>query len=95
MYSETPCPVKPEDKEIGSLPSASGLGAPNEDEEPNCPVKGVFNTNSSLDVAVLGIDIKDSACHSYQTWHSLVSRQIDTWSSELLGRYSGSLIENK
>ncbi|CAK5268543.1 unnamed protein product [Mycena citricolor] len=34
---------------------------------------------------------KFSACHSYQTWRWLVSLQIFTWSSELLGRYSGTL----
>lgn len=97
MYSETPVPVKAlgGDKKIGSI---SGLGAPkvdNEEEEENCPPKGDFNNNSSLDAAVLGIDMNDSACHSYQTWRSLVSRQMDTWSSELLGRYNGSWIENK
>jgi hypothetical protein len=99
-YSEAPFPVETlgKEKKSGSLPSATGLGATNDDdeeEEINCPPKGCPNNNSSLDVAVLGIDMKDSACHSYQTWCSLVSRQMDTWSSELLGRYSGSLIENK
>ena len=99
MYSDAHFPVKTlgEERKSGSLPSASGLRAPNpndEDEELNCPPKGCPNNNSSLDVAVVGIDMKDSACHSYQTWCSLVSRQMDTWSSELLGRYNGSLIEN-
>ena len=93
-YSEAPFPVETLGKErkIGSLLSASGLGAPNVDGE---EAKGCPNNNSSLDAAVLGIDMKDSACHSYQTWCSLVSRQMDTWSSELLGRYNGSWIENK
>ena len=66
---------------IESLPSTNGLGTPNvdaEDEEVSCPPKGCPNTNSSLDAAVLGIEMKDSACHSYQTWCSLVSRQMDT-----------------
>lgn len=99
-YSEAPFPVETlgKEKKSGSLPSTSGLGAPNvddEEEEKSCPPKGCPNNNSSLDVAVLGIDMKDSACHSYQTWCSLVSRQMDTWSSELLGRYNGSLIQNK
>ena len=98
-YSEAPFPIETLGKErkTGSLPSISGLGAPtvdDEEEEINCPPKGGPN-KSSLDAAVLGIDMKDSACHSYQTWCSLVSRQMDTWSSELLGRYNGSLIENK
>lgn len=35
-------------------------------------------------------DRKDSACHSYHTCRSLVRRQMETCSSELLGRYSGS-----
>lgn len=33
---------------------------------------------------------KASACHSYHTWRSFVSLQIETCNSELLGRYSGS-----
>lgn len=32
----------------------------------------------------------DSAYHSYQTFRSLVNRQIDTCTWELLGKYNGS-----
>jgi len=95
--SETPLQVKSmgEEKNSGSLPSISGLGTPNAENEDEEVTKGCLNNKSSLVAAVLGIDMKDSACHSYQTWRSLVSRQMDTWSSELLGRYSGSLFGAK
>ena len=35
---------------------------------------------------IFGTAMNDSACHSYQTFLSLVIRQIETCSSELLGR---------
>jgi hypothetical protein len=81
--SETPFPVEKLSKEnkVESLPSINGLGANVDDkdeEEVNGAPKGCPNNNSSLDAAVLGIEMKDSACHSYQTWCSLVSRQMDT-----------------
>ena len=40
----------------------------------------------SFVLPVFGTDMNDSACHSYQTFRSLVIRQIETCSSELLGR---------
>lgn len=45
---------------------------------------------SGVATAGLSIDKNDSACHSYQTCRSLVSRHIETCNSELLGRYKGS-----
>lgn len=45
---------------------------------------------SDVLTAELTIDKNDSACHSYQTCRSFVSRHIETCNSELLGRYKGS-----
>jgi hypothetical protein len=53
------------------------------------PLAGCSNKSSVLTVR-FGMDKNDSACHSYHTCLSLVSLQMQTRSSESLGRYSGS-----
>jgi len=74
-----------------SLESINGLGAPNELKEGAVENPGLPNSSSSPARKVVGNKMKDSACHSYHTRRSFVSRHIETWSSELLGRYNGSL----
>jgi hypothetical protein len=77
-----------------STASTRGLDTPIEGDDGNKAVLPRLadrdNAPSGLVTAELGIDKNDSACHSYQTWRSVVSRQIETCSSELLGRYKGS-----
>ena len=82
----------------GSVASIKGLGALAEGKGPPLPdgVKKPDNSRSAPEGDIgtsdtaEGISRNDSACHSYHTWRSFVNRQIDTWSSELLGRYKGS-----
>jgi len=45
----------------------------------------------SCEATTLDTGKKDSAYHSYHTCRVFVSRQMDTLSSELLGKYNGSL----
>ncbi len=79
----------------GSVASIKGLGAPVEGKGLD-GIKKPDNSRSEAEGDIgfsdtaEGIARNDSACHSYHTWRSFVNRQIDTWSSELLGRYKGS-----
>ena len=77
----------------GSAASINGLGALAEGKDP--PPDGAKKLDNSRSAAVEAIELSDaatgivrndSACHSYHTRRSFVNRQIDTWSSELLGR---------
>ena len=78
-----------ESRRNGSSLSAIGLGgAPPGNDGVCTPLGG--SSKSSLLLLVRGTDKNDSACHSYQTCFSVVRRQIETCSSEPLGRYSGS-----
>lgn len=69
----------------GSVMSAIGLGRfPGKGEGDIGPIE--YSKSSSLVVGLLWTERNDSACHSYHTCFSFVSRQIETWSSEPLGR---------
>jgi hypothetical protein len=58
------------------------------DEVGDNVVLGVRLSESSsvAPLPLIGMVMNDSACHSYQTFRSLVTRHIDTCSSELPGR---------
>lgn len=82
----------------GSAASINGLGALAEGKHPPL-LDGAKKLDKSRSAAVGDVELSDaatdivrndSACHSYHTRRSFVNRQIDTWSSELLGRYNGS-----
>lgn len=77
-----------------SMASMSGLGVAIcvEGEEKNELWLLIIESVSSGDsaVGVLKTGINDSAYHSYHTCLGLVRRQMETWSSELLGRYNGA-----
>jgi hypothetical protein len=73
-------------KGLGALTAGKGLDGIKKPDNSRSAAEGDIEFSDTAE----GIARNDSACHSYHTWRSFVNRQIDTWSSDLLGRYKGS-----
>jgi hypothetical protein len=76
-------------------PSINGLGIFLDGEAKNDPpLAKLADNGEAVGTSSVGgapVMFKNaSACHSYHTWRWFVKRQMETWSSELLGRYNGS-----